>query len=172
MEQTAGINWDTGTWDDPFTPVNETQNDPVVYWSDEEKQRRENEANQQLVQEHTGSAFDEWVKSKGFNLTEDTKDFLYQWYASEQEQNSAWQKTLEMDSSKYQRAVQDMKKAGLNPFLLLSNGASSPNLSAANVQGGSYASRKNAQTQAAAQGIGSALGLIGAIIGACIIAMA
>lgn len=42
------------------------------------------------------------------------------------ENDKAYQRTLEMDATKYQRAVEDMKKSGINPIMLMGHGVDSP----------------------------------------------
>lgn len=64
------------------------------------------------------------------------------WIRDEQKNTNAYLRELYSDSTKYQRAVEDMKKAGLNPSVLFSNGASGTNMVSGNggSAGGSTAS--------------------------------
>lgn len=67
---------------------------------------------------------------------ESLKDLYWDYLLSEKSANDAYQRELLADSSKYQRLVADLKKAGLNPMFAL-GGASSGNISS---QSNSYSS--------------------------------
>lgn len=85
-----------------------------------------------------------WEEQKSFNSAEAEKNRAFQ--ASEAEKTRQWQENLANTS--YQRAVEDLKKAGLNPILAYMNGATTPNGATAS---GSQAS-SGLQSGAAASG--------------------
>lgn len=64
------------------------------------------------------------------------KDLYYNYILNEKSLTDAYNRELEADSTKYQRLVKDLKKAGLNPMFAL-NGATAGNI---NSSAGSYSS--------------------------------
>ena len=114
----------------------------------------------------------ELAKKYGLSLNDSTKDYLTQFYVNEQSNKTAWERTLEADRTKYQRAVEDIKAAGLNPVQVLGGfGGSSPSASNSSVSSGFYTENKKTNlTQGVKAGLGVAAVLV-AIVGAAVKAM-
>lgn len=104
-----------------------------------------------------------WEEQKNFNSSEAA--IAREFNAAEAEKNRQWQER--MSNTAYQRAVEDLKKAGLNPILAYMNGATTPSGAAAS---GSSASASLASGSAASgnnyTGQGSNIGDMLAIFGA------
>lgn len=126
----------------------------------------------QLVTDSSDDVIMKWAKENGYKLNADTMDILYNQFFNEKDTTSAWQRTLSADNTKYQRAVEDMKKAGLNPFLLMSSGASGAGASSpGSVGSGSISAARNAKLQAETSKATAVMSIIGGLIGAAIIAL-
>lgn len=82
------------------------------------------------------------------------------WSAAENEKNRQYQ--TEMSNSAYQRAVEDMRKAGLNPYAVY-GGASAASSPAGSAGGGSAASGY-VMSGAAARSAGHSSGLLGRLV--------
>lgn len=110
-----------------------------------------------------------WEEQKNFNSAEAAKNREFQ--ASEAEKTRQWQEHLANTS--YQRAVEDLKKAGLNPILAYMNGATTPSgatasgsSASASLASGSAASGSNYTGQGNNMSESLAiLGALGALIG-------
>lgn len=70
-----------------------------------------------------------------------SRDLLFSYMLSEKSANSAYQRELQADSTKYQRLVNDLTKAGINPLYALS-GASAGSVTSS---GSSFSSGYRAQ---------------------------
>lgn len=98
------------------------------------------------------------------------RDLWLQQNANEWESREAeksYQRTLEMDSTKYQRTIADMKKAGINPIMLMGHSVDSPisptaSASSARSGGSNFQSSGNGGAQVVA---GVAKGLLNIIAG-------
>lgn len=91
--------------------------------------------------------------------------YLFQEQKNFTREQMDWEK--EMSSTSYQRAVEDMKKAGINPVMAINQGGAStpsaPSSGASSSRGGYSARGTGADT---AQIFGSILALVGGIYGA------
>lgn len=85
----------------------------------------------------------------GLKLNASTKDYLLQYYFNEKSRQNAFADSMHASNTQYQRAVEDLKKAGLNPFLVLSGlNATAPTSSSNGVSGGAFVQQmKNQKDQ-------------------------
>lgn len=124
-----------------------------------------------LVKDSSQDAISKMANDLNVKLDSSTKDYLMQHYLNEQSNKNAWNRQLDASNTQYQRAVADLRKAGINPFLAIQSlSGSTPSSSGQSVQGGLITSKQNQQSQNAsniARGIITVLGIIaGAVIGA------
>lgn len=77
-------------------------------------------------------------------LPAETKDYLTEYFLNEKSRKNAFNDSMMASNTQYQRAVADLKKAGLNPFLAFDAlRGSAPSSSAGSVSGGHNVSRVN-----------------------------
>lgn len=127
-----------GQWYDPNgNPIRKID---IVPWESTGSKEADALANDRVIQQ--------WAHDRGYALNSETMDYIYNQFFTEKNNESAWQRTMDADNTKYQRAVKDMQAAGLNPFLLMSGGASGAGTSSpGSVGSGSISSLKGASKQ-------------------------
>lgn len=131
------------------------------------------EAQFSMVKDSGDDAISKLANDLNLKLDDTTKDYLVQYALNEESNKKAWQRQMDASNTQYQRAVEDLRKAGLNPFLALQSlQGSVPSSSGQSVQGGLYTSRRNQATQNAKDSVGKVLGVLATIAAAVVMAMA
>lgn len=125
-----------------------------------------------LVQDNTDDAIAKLANDLNLKLDDTTKDYLVQHTLNEHSAENAWKREMEASNTQYQRAMEDIRRAGLNPFLAIQSlSGSSPSSNAQSVTGGLYTSRKNQQEQNTKDIAGKVMTVLGIIAAAVIGAM-
>lgn len=125
-----------------------------------------------LINDSENDAIEKLAKDLNIKLSDETKDYLTQYYLNEKSAENSYKRSLDASNTQYQRAVADLRKAGLNPFLAIQSlSGSAPSSQTASVQGGIYTSRTNQKTQSGTQAATSILGVLGIIAAALIHAL-
>ena len=110
----------------------------------------------------------------GIKLDDTTKDYLIEYYLNDRASSNAFNREMSAYNSRYQNAVEDMRKAGLNPFLAFDaiSGAGA-NSSASGVSGGLYTQKGNSLRQTGTSLISTILSMVAsAVIAGLMIAAA
>lgn len=129
-------------------------------------------SNKPLVLDSSDDAISKLAKDLNMKLDDETKDYLTQYYLNERSNKNAWDRQMDASNTQYQRAVADLRKAGINPFLALQSlSGSSPTSSGQSVQGGLYTSRKNQVDQNSKDVVTRIMTVLGVVAAAIISAM-
>lgn len=109
-------------------------------------------------------AAEDWQRSEQSAHNQFERDMAMQAYANENasiEAEKAWERTMEADNTKIQRAVEDMKTAGINPIMAINGGfgdvPSSPTASASSA-------RSSGSNYSGSSAGGNGLGAIASIL--------
>lgn len=100
----------------------------------------------------------------GLKLNDDTKDYLLQYYLGQQSDKAAFDRSMEASNTQYQRAVEDLRKAGLNPFLALQSLSGSSPTSSSSGSGGGYIAANERNKNTLTSKLFTVLGIIAASI--------
>ena len=111
-----------------------------------------------LVADSETKAFYDWYNKLDTSLSSETKDYLVEHWLNERSAQKSFDRELEASSTQYQRAVQDLQAAGLNPFLAIQGlSGSSASSSPSTVSGGHYTAAANSLRSANASVASKAL---------------
>lgn len=118
----------------------------------------QNDFNSEEAQKYRDWAEGQTAAVNAYNSLEAEK--YRDWSSAENEKNRQYQ--TEMSNSAYQRAVDDMRRAGLNPYAVY--GGASAASSPAGSSGGGSASSGYAMSGSSAHSAGHSIGLLGRLV--------
>lgn len=115
------------------------------------------------------SPIDQKARELGVTLNSENLDYFLSYILNEQASENAWNRSVFSAQNQYQWLVDDLKKAGLSPWLAVSGlNSASAQSSGQSVGSGSIVSSKNNQKTNNTQLLESLIRVIGTIVGIAI----
>lgn len=159
---------------EPYTkPHDQETADPQSYLEHLQRQTDGDPNNNSIVADSGQDEISRLARELNIKLDDTSKDYLYQYYLSNKNSENAFNRELYASSTQYQRVVEDLKKAGLNPFLafdsLRGSGASS---SSGSISGGLLTDKQNSKREQGQKYTQTIVSILGMIAAAAIYALA